>query len=94
VICGYIADKHKTWKVLLALQVGIVLFEALVLYSNFSNHNNNISILFDIGYCGAQTLLFTAFVVLIIMLSKLCSQYTRATMFFFAGLFGSLGIIL
>jgi len=59
----------------------------------FANHNENISVFFDIGYTGTEGMMFTVFVLQVTTMAKLCSPDTRGTMFFFGGLVGSAAIL-
>ena len=58
-ICGYWSDKIKVWKVVSIVNVIISVFLGLMLWDLFSNDCDDLSIWYDVGYCGAECMMFT-----------------------------------
>ena len=86
---GYTCDKIKPWLVLAACNFLVLVFSILILVDMNSLQEQDLGILFDVGFVGQQSLGSITFMVCMTYLSKVCNPITRGTIFNLNGFIGS-----
>ena len=92
-VSGYLCDHFKVNMLLIISTILCTLSFAIFLYDIWQGKGQKITILYFIGQVGCFIFVNANYVIQYYIMSKLCNIRTRATMFFFGGVIGSLAIL-
>ena len=89
---GYLSDKLKIYVLLQIVTLFATLGAGTIVYD--INYNENLTVLFDIGFIIVNGFHPALFMLCITTMAKSCGESTRGSMFFLNGCIGSIGILL